>query len=60
MGRRILVVLFWVILIAVLAKPRATWQRLSEFWAQRSWMLGVIVTAIGIYFFYGLYTLLMR
>jgi hypothetical protein len=51
--------LFWLVLIGALflLRPRATWRETRRIWSQRNLILGVLVTVIAIYLFYGIYSL---
>jgi succinate dehydrogenase hydrophobic anchor subunit len=54
--RRLLLVLVLVTLV-VLLKPRVVWQEFSRMWAQRETILRLLVTVVGLYLLYGLYTI---
>lgn len=55
-----IVLLLIILLIIVLYRPRGVWSELKRLWSRRDYVLGVLVTAVGIYLLYGLYTMYTR
>jgi drug/metabolite transporter (DMT)-like permease len=49
----------WLILLLLILilRPRGLWRELKQLWRQREWLLWVLVSIIGFYFLYGLYSL---
>lgn len=54
--RRLLLVLLLVIIVVVL-KPKIVWQEFNRMWSQRETILRLLVTVVGLYLLYGLYTI---
>ena len=52
-----IVLLLIILLIVVLYRPMGVWSELKRLWARRDYVLGVLVTAVGIYLLYGLYSM---
>lgn len=56
-SRRILVYLVIILLLAIATRPRVAWQEAQRIWSQRSYIMAVLVTSIGVYLIYGFYQL---
>lgn len=49
-----------VVVIVTVYRPRGVWREVMRLWGRRDYVLRVIVTVMGIYFLYGLYTMYER
>ena len=57
---RTLLLIILVIVIVTVYRPRGVWREMMRLWGQRDYVLRVVVTVMGIYFLYGLYTMYER
>ena len=55
-AQRIFVWLLILFVILVL-RPAGVWRELKNIWRQREFIIRVLITLVGFYFLYGLYSL---
>lgn len=60
MNIRRLLILLVIVGLFFLFKPVTAWAETQRIWAQREWILYVLVTTIGLYLLYGLYGLYVQ
>ena len=57
---RTLLLIILIVVIVTVYRPRGVWREAMSIWGLRDYVLRVIVTVMGIYFLYGLYTMYER